>query len=77
MWLVAASLSLPFALVFRCPCLDRLTVMHSQIVENQKNLALGLFDQRVFPWLVTVAIIDRLWRVPPTVEVTGVFPAGA
>ena len=35
--------------------------------------------QRVFPWLVTVAIMESFWRVPPTAIAiaTGVLPAGA
>ena len=33
--------------------------------------------QRALPWLVTVAIIESLWRVPPTAMATGVWPAGA
>jgi hypothetical protein len=33
--------------------------------------------QHVLPWLVTVAIIDSFWRVPPTAKVTGVWPLGA
>ena len=39
----------------------------------------GLFMiiQRVLPWLVTVAIMESFWRVPPTAIATGVLPAGA
>lgn len=39
--------------------------------------ASSIIIQRVLPRLVTVAIIDNFWRVPPTAKVTGVLPAGA
>lgn len=39
--------------------------------------ASSMIIQRVLPWLVTVAIMESFWRVPPTAMVTGVLPAGA
>lgn len=38
--------------------------------------ASSMIIQRALPWLVTVAIINSFWRVPPTAKVTGVLPAG-
>jgi hypothetical protein len=78
------------------PSLDRLAVMDSQVIENQKHffpaswikacknsISLSEFNessmiiQSVLPLVVTVAIIDSFWRVPPTANVTGVLPSGA
>ena len=45
-----------------------------RVTEEFRLNASSMIIQRVLPWLVTVAIIDSFWRVPPTAIATGVFP---